>query len=191
MSIYIGDSTFAETSYAASGGSLTISGNLTVSGNVKSTAQPAFNATGTAGGWIYSPSFGGPGWCEIGSPMGWASNQQGAGSYGFSNSTGRYTAPVAGRYFFHASTYYYNHTNSTANYIHLLFGVNGGPSWNVGGTPYNIYGHGEVAGYSDGIVVSAVISLGVGDYVSLRPYWAGTSGSMYSNYSLFCGHLIA
>lgn len=190
MSIYIGDSTLTSTTYAATGGSLGISGNLTIDSNLKISGQPAFNASGTAG-WLYSPSFSGPGWCEIGSAMGWTSSQQGAGSYGFSNSTGRYTAPIAGRYFFHASTYYLNDSNSTANYIHYLFGVNGGPSWNVGQTPYNIYSHGEVAGYSDGIVVSAVISLGVGDYVSIRPYWAGTSGRMYGGYSLFCGHLIA
>jgi len=191
MSIYIGDSTLTPTTYAATGGSLGISGNLTVDNNVRIAAQPAFNASGTVGSWIYGTSFGGPGWVEINSTVGWAVNQQGAGSYGFSTSTGRYTAPVAGRYFFHASAYYYNDANSTANYIHFLFGVNGSPSWNVGDTPYNIYSHGEVAGYSDGINVSAVISLGVGDYVSLRPYWAGTQGRIIGSYTLFCGHLIA
>lgn len=189
MSTYIGSSTLTSTTYAPSGNSLSVGGNFALTGNLKINAQPAFNARGT-GGWIYTPSFGSSGWVEIGSPMGWVATQQAAGSYGFSTSTGRYTAPVTGKYFFYASTYYNNETNSTANYIHYLFGVNGSPSWNVGNTPYNIYGHGEKAQYSDGISVSAVISLSQGDYVSIRPYWAGTSGRMYGNYTLFCGYLI-
>jgi hypothetical protein len=189
MSTYIGSSTLTPTTYTPSGNSLGVSGNLAITGNLKISTQPAFNANGT-GTWYYSPSFSGPGWCELNSTIGWQVNQQGAGSYGFSTSTGRYTAPITGKYFFYASTHYYNDTNSTANYIHFLFGVNGSPSWNVGGTPYNIYAHGEKAYYPDGINVSAVISLSVGDYVSLRPYWAGTSGRMYGYYTLFCGYLM-
>lgn len=189
MSTYIGNSTLTPTTYTPTGGSLGISGNFAITNNLKINSQPAFYASGTAG-WLYSNSFGSPGWLEIGSAMGYTSSQQGAGSYGFSNSTGRYTAPVAGKYYFYASTYYRNDSNSTANYIHYLFGVNGSPSWNVGGTPYNIYSHGEVAYYSDGISVSGVINLGVGDYVSVRPYWAGTSGRMYGQYTLFCGYLM-
>lgn len=189
MSTYIGNSILTPTTYTPSGGSLNLSGNLAITNNLKINSQPAFNASGTPG-WIYGTSFGGPGWVEINSPMGWVVTQQGAGSYGFSTSTGRYTAPVTGKYFFYASSYYYNDTNSTANYIHFLFGVNGNQSWNVGQTPYNIYSHGEKAGYTDGISVSAVISLSAGDYVSIRPYWAGTSGRMVGSYTLFCGYLM-
>ncbi len=97
---------------------------------------------------------------------------------------------VTGKYYFHASTHYYNDSNGTANYIHWLFGVNGSPSWNVGSTPYNIYAHGEVANYADGINVSGVISLSQGDYVSIRPYWAGSGGRLYAYHTLFCAHLI-
>jgi hypothetical protein len=189
MSTFIGGSTLTTTTYTASGGSLGLSGNLAITGNAKINAQPAFNATGT-GSWIYRSSFGSEGWVEIGSPFGWVVTQQGGGSYGFNTSTGRYTAPVTGKYYFHATVYYYNDNNSTSNYIHYLFGVNGSQNWNVGGTPYNIYGHGEKANYSDGIGVSAVISLSAGDYVSIRPYWAGSSGRMLAPYSLFCGYLI-
>ncbi len=190
MSTYIGSSTLTSTTYAPSGNSLGVSGNLAITGNVKINTQPAFNAAGTTGNWIYRSSFGSAGWVEIGSPMAWTVSQQGAGSYGFNTSTGRYTAPIAGKYYFYASTYYRNDTNSTANYIHYLFGVNGSSSWNVGSTPYNIYSHGEAQYYSDGISVSAIINLGVGDYVSIRPYWAGDSGRMLTDYSLFCGYLI-
>lgn len=189
MSTYIGSSTLTSTTYTPSGNSLGVSGNLAVTGNVKINSQPAFNASGTTG-WLYSPSFGGPGWCEIGSAMAWTVSQQGAGSYGFNTSTGRYTAPIAGKYYFYASTYYRNDNNSTANYIHFLLSANGNQSWNVGNTPYNIYSHGELQYYSDGISVSGIINLAAGDYVSLRPYWAGTNGRMYSDYTLFCGYLI-
>ena len=189
MPTYLSSSTLTSTTFTSSTNSLALSGNVAITGDVKINAQPAFNATG-AGGWTYSTSFGSAGWIELGSTMGWSVTQQGAGSYGFSTSTGRYTAPVTGKYYFYGSVYYNDSSNSTANYIHFLFGVNGSPSWNVGGTPYNIYGHGEAREYSDGISVSGVISLSAGDYVSLRPYWAGSGGRMYCNYSLFCGYLI-
>lgn len=189
MSTYIGNSTLTSSTYTATGNSLAVSGNVEVSGNVSISGQPAFNARGT-GGWLYNSSFSGAGWGEIGNALGWVVNQQGAGSYGFSTSTGRYTAPITGKYYFHASTHYYNDNNSTSNYIHWLFGVNGSPSWNVGSTPYNIYAHGELAYYPDGINVSAIISLSQGDYVSIRPYWSGSSGKLYGYYTLFCGHLI-
>ncbi len=189
MSTYIANSTLTSTTYSPSGGSLGMNGNLAITGNLKINAQPAFNASGT-GGWTYRSSFGSAGWLELGSPMGWTISQQAAGSYGFNTSTGRYTAPVAGKYYFYGSMYYHNDDNSTSNYIHFLLGVNGSPSWNVGGTPYNIYGHGEKANHSDGISVSGIINLGVGDYVSLRPYWSGSSGRIYAYYTLFCGYLI-
>ena len=189
MATYIGNSTLTSSTYTASGNSLGVSGNLAITGNVSISGQPAFNARGT-GGWLYNSSFSGAGWGELGSGMGWASTQQGAGSYGFNNSNGRYTAPITGKYYFHASTHYYNDSNGTANYIHWLFGVNGSPSWNVGSTPYNIYAHGEVANYADGINVSGVISLSQGDYVSIRPYWAGSGGRLYGYHTLFCAHLI-
>lgn len=189
MSTYIGNSTLTTTTFTPTGNSLGLSGNLAITGNVKISTQPAFNAAGS-GAWIYNSSFGGAGWVEIGSAMGWSVTQQGAGSYGFNTSTGRYTAPVAGKYYFYASTYYRNDSNSTANYIHYLLSANGNQSWNVGNTPYNIYGHGEVAYYSDGISVSGIINLSVGDYVSIRPYWSGSGGRMYGEYSLFCGYLI-
>lgn len=189
MPTYIGSSTLTSTTYTASGGSLSLSGDLSITGNLKIDAQPAFNASGNVG-WTYNSTFGGAGWNEWNSGISWTNNQQGAGSYGFSNSTGRYTAPIAGKYYFYASSYYHNDSNSTSNYIHFLFGLNGSPSWNVGSTPYNIYAHGEVANHADGISVSAVMNLNVGDYVSIRPYWSGSSGRIYGYYTLFCGYLI-
>ena len=44
-----------------------------------------------------------------------------AGAMTFNNSTGRFTAPVAGNYYFFASAYYHNDTNAISGYIHWLF----------------------------------------------------------------------
>lgn len=193
MPIYLGGATYSNNTIAGASGALALTGNLAQpSPSAYSTTigvQPAFNANGS-GAWIYASSFGGAGWRELGSPIGWGVSQQGAGSYGFSTSTGRYTAPIAGKYYIHSSTYYNIDSNSTSGYIHYQLAINGNVSWNVGQTPYNIYGHGELANHSDGINVSGIMSLGVGDYVSLIPYWGGTIGKLYGSYTLFCGYLI-
>jgi hypothetical protein len=174
-------------------GNLTLTGNLYLPSSYSTSigSQPAFYAGGRTG-WLYSNSFNGiNAWGELGSSMAWQVTQQGAGSYGFSTSTGRYTAPVAGNYYFYGQSYYLNDSNSTANYIHFLLARNGNVTWNNGRTPYNIYSHGEKAGYSDGINVSAILNLGVGDYASIIPYWAsGGSGRLYSDHTLFCGYLL-
>jgi hypothetical protein len=192
MPIYLGGTTYEANQITGAGGQLTISNNLYLPSNYKTTigVQPAFHASGS-GAWLYASSFGGTGWREIGSQIGWSVTQQGAGSYGFSTSTGRFTAPVAGNYYFHSSTYYNIDSNSTSGYIHYQLARNGNVTWNNGRTPYNIYGHGELAQHSDGINMSAILNLGVGDYCSIIPYWGGTIGRLYGSYTLFCGYLIS
>jgi hypothetical protein len=193
MPIYLGGTTYEANQITGAGGQLAISNNLFLPSTYKTTigVQPAFHANGS-GAWLYPASFGGGGaWRELGSPMGWGVTQQGAGSYGFSTSTGRYTAPVAGNYYFHTSTYYNIDSNSTSGYIHYQLARNGNVTWNNGRTPYNIYGHGELANHSDGINMSAIFNLGVGDYASIIPYWGGNIGRLYGSYTLFCGYLIS
>jgi hypothetical protein len=191
MSIFLGASTYSNNTISGASNALNITGNLlhpTANGSYVTSigAQPVFNARGT-GAFIYSTSFGGAGSRELGSPMGWVVTQQGTG---FNTSTGRFTAPVAGNYYFHSSTYYIIDSNNTSGYIHYLLAKNGSQAWNNSRIPYNIYGHGELASFSDGINVSAIINLGVGDYVSVIPSWGGTIGSLFRDYTLFCGYLI-
>jgi hypothetical protein len=192
MGINVGGTTYSSTTFTPTSGVLNVSGNLTIGTDLKASGQPWFNARGAASAWRYASDFGGvSGWRELGSPMGWTSNQQGAGSYGFSNSTGRYTAPVAGYYLFYMSDYYYNDANATSNYIHYLFGRNGTQAWVAGQTPYTIYSHGTVAYHTDGIVNSCIMYLNVGDYCCNFSYWgSGGSGRLYTDYHLFCGMLI-
>ena len=194
MAIYVGNSTYSDGAINQNSATytdgFTLNGNLSVGTNLRASGQPSFYATGTVASWLYSSNFGGTGWREIGSAMGWTSTQTGAGSYGFNNSTGRFTAPVAGNYYFFASAYYHNDTNATSGYIHWLFAKNGVSSWNEGYTPYNIYGHGTIANHTDGINVHAIMFLNVGDYCSILPYWGGTVGRFYSDYHLFTGSFL-
>ncbi len=192
MGINVGGTTYNATTLTPTSGLITLSGNLTIGTDLKASGQPWFNARGAAGVWRYASDFGGTsGWRELGSAMSWTNNQQGAGSYGFSNSTGRYTAPVAGYYLFYMSDYYHNDTNATNNYIHYCFGRNGAYNWNAGQTPYTIYSYGSVSNHVDGIVNGCVMYLNVGDYCCNLSYWAsGGSGRLYTDYHLFCGMLI-
>lgn len=155
--------------------------------------QPAFQACGTGGAWRY---FAANTWNEVGVtiPFGWTWFQRG-NSGGGMNSNGRYFAPKSGYYYFHCDFYQYQDTNNTANYTHLVFGINSNVSWNNGRVPYTIYGHGNSQGvgaaHCHGPNISAIMYLSEGQYCS--PYfYKGNSGStrIYTEHSFFCGHLI-
>jgi hypothetical protein len=188
MAIYVGDTTYTESTINQNSSSfdtsISLFGNLSVGTNLRASGQPSFYASGTVGSWLYASNFGGTGWREIGSQIGYTSTQVGTG---FSNSTGRFTAPLAGHYYFYAQAYYYNDNNSTSGYIHFGLGKNGTDAWNEGYTPLNIYGHGSVANHVDGIHTHGIVYLNVGDYVSVRPFWGGNVGRFYSDYFLFTG----
>lgn len=158
--------------------------------------QPAFNAHGTAGAWRYLSA---NTWNELGVTgnmiFNWTWYQKGQGSYGM-NSNGRYFAPRSGYYYFHCDFYQLQDTNNTANYTHLVFGINSNVSWNNGRVPYTIYGHGNSQGvgsaYAHGPNISAIMYLSEGQYCS--PYmYKGNSGNtrIYTDHSFFCGHLIS
>jgi len=151
---------------------------------------PAFNAAGT-NGWRYRDQMGGNGAEWTGGRIGgWAVQQQGAGSYGFNASQGRYYAPITGRYYFYAQTYMRCDNNATNCYIHFMFGVNGNRAYNNGRNPYNIYSHGTQNNYPDGINTSVSINLSAGQYISLIPPWASNNSRIYGAHTIFCGGLI-
>ena len=156
-------------------------------GSRYSARTPAFHAAGTSG-WTYGGQIGGSN-VEWGSALGWTNTQQGAGSYGFNNSQGRYYAPVTGRYYFYASTYFYNDNNSY-NYIHFMFGKNGSVSFNNGRSPYSIFAHGTPNNHVDGIVHSTNVDLSQGQYMTIQTPWNVGVTRAYGNYTLFCGALI-
>jgi len=157
---------------------------------------PIFMASGN-GGWYYGNSFGGCGrWAEInnlqpGSGFQWQIARQTGGSNLSTN--GRFTAPVAGWYWFYAQTYYYNDTNNSQGYIHYNIGYNGSPSTDraTGRTPHTLYGHQVSANYVPGIAASLQMWLNASDYVIPQPYFGGgCTGRMHGDHSLWCGYLI-
>lgn len=153
--------------------------------------QPAFYASGT-GGWYYHnsfPSTASPGgqWREIINAFTWNVQQQGGSNMA---SNGRFTAPVAGYYYFYAQTYMYNDTNNSSGYTHFNIGRNRNSySLWTGRLPHTIYGHGVPSHYVPGIMASQTMYMNAGDYASICPYMAPVC-RFHGNHSLFCGYLI-
>jgi hypothetical protein len=111
----------------------------------------------------------------------------------YSAANARFTAPVAGTYFFEASCYLVKNGASDAYYFHPMFFVNGSGSLGVAGDNpnYRIRGHGmSIASYTDSHVTQ-VYSLAAGDYVEHQLYCncAGT-GQYYAAYTRFTGFLL-
>lgn len=162
--------------------------NYLTNGIRQSTSVPAFTAAGTVA-WTYRDQVGGSD-VEWGSTLGWTSSQQGAGSYGFDNTNGRYYAPVTGRYYFTASTYAHCDTNTSNCYFHFMFALNGARNYNSGKNPYNIYMHGTNNNYPDGCMTTVSMQLSAGQYMCLKVPWASNNSRIYGNHTMFGGCLI-
>lgn len=162
------------------------------SGRPSNPYQPAFYASGN-GGWYYHnsfPSTSSPGgqWRELINGWQWQiANQQGGSNF---STNGRFTAPVAGYYYFYAQTYQYNDSNSTNGYTHWNIGRNSSIyTGNTGRAPHTIYGHGVPSHYVPGIMVSTTFYMNASDYASVCPYMAPVA-RIHGDHSLFCGYLI-
>jgi len=155
------------------------------SGRSREPDRPAFHAAGT-GGWRYWNSFGGAGWREIN--INWQVTQQGGNNC---SSNGRFTAPVAGYYWFYLQSYYYNDTNGTPGYTHWNIGRNGSQATTVGGrTPHTIFAHGLPAHHAPGIMTACQFFMNAGDFASPQPYGPNGPGRFHGDHSLWCGYLI-
>jgi len=157
---------------------------------------PVFMASGN-GGWYYGNAFGGNGrWAELNNLQpggGWAwqiASQQGGSNLA---TNGRFTAPVAGWYWFYVQSYQYNDTNNSAGYMHWVIGYNGtiGTDRVTGRAPHTIYGHQVSANHVPGVSANLQMYLNAGDYAIPQPYWGGGGAArIHGDHSLWCGYLI-
>ena len=146
--------------------------------------RPYFMAQGSGDWTLYSAG----GWTTLalGSVI-----QNNSGSY--NSSTGKFTAPVSGYYYFVASTYTHkwNATNQDS-YTHPIFRVNGSYTLRQASAanPYRLrsrtyYG----GGYTSDTEINDILYLQAGDMVEYHIYASGAM-AYYPPYSIFCGALI-
>lgn len=111
----------------------------------------------------------------------------------YNTSNGRFTAPVSGTYYFHALTYTYKNTATTADsYTHPLFIVNGSYTTRQATytTPYRLRSRTYYDGtYSSDTEINDIFYLSAGDYVQFQIY-SSSSLQYYDNQTIFDGFLI-
>jgi hypothetical protein len=151
-------------------------------GYYENSGVPAFVAgySGTDPGWVY-PVAGGN-WVKINNYCSTAMYNRNSC---YNTSTTRFTAPIAGPYWFSFTTYLYADA-----YVHPIFVVNGSvvPPSSTGyyTTQYRIRGHGMVANYQQDAQIEETIYLNAGDYVEAW-WYSGSNSYHYAAYSLFQG----
>jgi C1q domain len=156
-------------------------------GGVSRPQHPQFIAIGTGTDWVYITPDGQ--WNK----MPFANVTVNVGSC-YSGALSRFTAPVAGSYFFQASVYLLKDGANAGYYWHPLFYVNGlpgGGTVNTASANYRLRGYGQnTATYSDSDI-RQVYQLAAGDYVEHYLYSTGAGGNRYYGpQSRFTGFLL-
>lgn len=145
-------------------------------GYMENSNVPGFIAGGTGnGGWV---NYATNNWGKYNNYC--TSMAYNRGSH-YNTSTTRFTAPVAGPYFFVWTAY-----TKIDNYAHPMFAVNGDITLRRTYTPYKIRSHGLAPNYEQDHQIQETIYLYAGDYVETYCYAAGT-GYHIPNYCLFSG----
>ena len=151
-------------------------------GSVTKPRQPSFQATRSGAGAIQIAS-------NSGADVIFTSEEWDVGS-NYNNSNGRFTAPVAGKYFFGIQLYL-GFSVTAVRVMHSYFGKNGSSNQKVdlcgginsdGGTHY----HPTAAG-------TCMMNLAVGDYVTFNlgsPSFSGSGNSYLYDESRFFGYLV-
>ena len=162
-------------------------GNVEVPDGYLAAKQPAAVARGV-GSW--QTSYTNQAWNELHSLLSFTQYTNSVGSP-WSDSTGRFTAPIAGYYLCTMSLYVQNTTATThgGTYMHPQWAKNG--NVNIHGvTPYQIYGYGQTAAnsYAEGIGRTDIVYCAAGDYITGQVYISGANWQIFRNYSAisFC-----
>jgi hypothetical protein len=150
------------------------------SGRLLVPGTPVFTASGTSAAYEYRV------------PLGWytitfSSVLNNVGSC-FNGTTGRFTAPITGRYLFTFSSYSNLNAASIAEYMHPLFLVNGSYTSRRGGgsSAYRLRGHGYADYYKD-MEMTEIFALQASDYVEVYIYHSTTTCGVYGTYKLYTG----
>jgi hypothetical protein len=138
--------------------------------------QPGFNAGLTTDpGWVAQPA---DTWVY--------QNYFNNTTYNKGYASNRFTAPVAGRYWFHVYSYH-NKASSTAGtgWVYAQVYING-----VAVGPHQIIGHPNPASHSYGAEQAIVLNMAAGDYADMYIYASGAGTNCYRRYSGFEGYLV-
>ena len=140
------------------------------SGHMTVTNQPSFNAYVSGSAWTMNTTNG---------VVAFSTTRHNVGSH-YSTSTYRFTAPVAGNYFFSYHFFMYtSYDNDTNTYY----------GFHKNGASHMTTNHG-VEGQDGGQAMSAVISLAANDYVTVQMVGGGSISSYGGQYNSFTGHLL-
>lgn len=159
-------------------------GNVTVPRGYMSAKQPAAIVRGQ--GTFLSPA--GTGWNEFDSIVNFTAYSQSSDSP-WSDTTGRFTAPIAGYYLCTCSAYVQNTSGQThaGQYIHPQWARNGSVTI-AGITPYQIFGHNEVTTssttYVEGMGRSDVVKCDEGDYLTMQIFVQASNWKFYGDYCM-------
>lgn len=107
----------------------------------------------------------------------------------FNTSNGRFTAPVNGTYFFHATSYIYKNVTNNGPYVYVWFARNGSGNY----LDVKIRGYAYTAGNYFSGEISQFTYLNAGDYIEYVIYCSSTNDTSfeyYPSYSHFEGYLV-
>jgi hypothetical protein len=165
---------------------------LRSTGGVVRPSQPLFTAIGgTTAAWVYWTTE------QIYNKVTFTNVTTNVGSC-YSAATSRFTAPVAGSYFFQYSIYLLKDVASDGTYFHPLYYVNGSAATGTAGPSsgnYRLRGYGlPMQTYVDGQAFQ-IYQLAAGDYVEAYIYsnggWNGSIGNRrYPPQERFTGFLL-